>query len=252
MMDKARFEMARQALIEGNSIPKGIGTLGEKILHATVKLYMEPDPAMHEKKLGFYVADIHCGEHIYEIQTRQFNKLRAKLAAFLPDHKVTVVYPMPARKWLLWIDPADGQVSKPRLSPKRGNIYDAFYELYRIKPMLKHPNLSLLIMLIDLEEYRLLNGWSEDGKKGSSRYDRLPLSLEHELLIGGPGDYSMLLPEGLPLEFTSSDFAKSAEISHRHAQTAMNVLSFLGVVDACGKKGRLCLYKRSGLSANGA
>lgn len=244
-MDKARFESARLAFIEGNPAANGIGTLGEKALHATIKLYLEPDSTKHETKLGSFFADILSDDHVFEIQTRQFNKLRAKLEAFLPEHKVTIVYPLPAKKWLLWIDPADGQVSKPRLSPKHGNIYDAFYELYRIKPLLAHPNLSLLIMLVDLEEYRLLNGWSDDRKKGSSRCDRLPLSLEKELLISGPGGYPSLMPEGLPSAFTSTDFAKSAAVSLRHAQTALNVLSFLNVINACGKKGRLCLYTRS-------
>jgi len=245
MMDRVRFESARQAFIDGNPALNGIGTLGEKALHATVKLYMEPDLSKHEKKLGFFVADIFSGDHIYEIQTRQFNKLRAKLAAFLLEHPVTIVYPLPAKKWLLWIDPDGGQVSKPRLSPKHGSIYDAFYELYRIKPLLAHPHLSLCIMLVDLEEYRFLNGWSDDRKKGSSRCDRLPLSLEGELLISGPGDYTLLVPKGLPSAFTSADFAKSAVISHKHAQTALNVLSFLNVIGPCGKKGRLCLYTRS-------
>lgn len=241
---RERFETARQAILNQEARIGGIGTLGEKALHAIVKHYLETDPANHERKLGSFVVDILADGHIYEIQTRQFNKLNAKLAAFLPDYPVTIVYPIPARKWLLWIDPDSGEVSKPRLSPKRGNVYEAFRELYRIKPFLQHPNLSLLILQVDLEEYRLLNGWSYDRKKGSWRNDRLPLTLENELLVGGPADYNQLLPESLPSVFTSTDFAQAAKVSRSTAQTALNILTSLQHVAACGKQGRLRLYTR--------
>lgn len=101
---RERFETARQAILNQEARIGGIGTLGEKALHAIVKHYLETDPANHERKLGSFVVDILADGHIYEIQTRQFNKLNAKLAAFLPDYPVTIVYPIPARKWLLWID----------------------------------------------------------------------------------------------------------------------------------------------------
>ena len=47
----------------------------------------------------------------------------------------------------------------------------AFKELYKIRPFLKNENLRFRFALIDMEEYRLLNGWSKDKKKGSERYD---------------------------------------------------------------------------------
>jgi len=151
---------------------------------------------------------------------------------------------MPARKWLLWIDPLTGLVSNPRLSPKRGNPPDIFRELYRIKAHLAHPNFSLLILLIDLEEYRLLNGWSHDRKKGSHRSDRLPLALDNELRIQAPADFSRLLPEALPDIFTSADYARSARTSRSTAQIALNILRSLGVIESCGKSGRALTYCR--------
>lgn len=222
----------------------GIGTLGEKALHAIVKTYVETDPAWHECKIGRHVVDVFTGDHIFEIQTRQFNRLNAKLSALLPEYPVTIVYPMPARKWLIWLDPASGDLSKPRLSPKRGVFADIFAELYRIKPHLNHPNLSLLILRIDLEEYRLLNGWSTDRKKGSWRNDRIPQALVDDLLVAGPGDYGKLVPDDLPEQFSSSDFSRHAKITVRRAQTALNVLLSLGAIEARGRQGRRRLYCR--------
>jgi len=242
-MDKERFETARQSVLSQENGASGIGTLGEKPLHAVVKHYLAVNPSWHEQKIGRHVVDIFTGEHIYEIQTRQFNKLRAKLDALLPQYPVTIVYPIPARKWLVWLDPQNGELTRPRLSPRRGRFNDVFFELYRIKSHLSDPNLSLLILQIDLEEYRLLNGWSRDRKRGSWRNDRLPLNLEDELFIEGPDAYHRLLPADLPDCFTSAGFAKAVRMSDRRAQTALNVLLSLGVVEVCGKEGRRRLYR---------
>ena len=250
-MDKSHFETVRQHYLSGvgssgtaGLSASSIGTLGEKTLHAIVKSYIEPDPANQEIKIGSFHVDCFDGTHIHEIQTRHFHKLNAKLETLLPQYPVTVVYPMPARKWLLWIDPLTGLVSNPRLSPKRGNPPDIFRELYRIKAHLAHPNFSLLILLIDLEEYRLLNGWSHDRKKGSHRSDRLPLALDNELRIQAPADFSRLLPEALPDIFTSADYARSARTSRSTAQIALNILRSLGVIESCGKSGRALTYCR--------
>lgn len=242
MIDTFRFEAVKAALYAQGTNIGGIGTLGEKILHATVKNYIEPDHSRHEIKLRSFVVDVFSDGHIYEIQTRQFGKLRSKLEAFLPEYPVTIVYPIPARKWLLWIDPDSGEISKPRLSPKKGSHHDIYRELYRIKPFLSHPNLSIHILFIDLEEYRLLNGWSDDRKKGSWRNDRIPKNLVSEFLIDGPQDYRKLIPDGLPESFTSGDFSKASKISKPSSQIALNILVSLNVVRLSGKKGRLNLY----------
>ncbi len=244
-MDTVRFENARLVVMAETARQGGIGTLGEKTLHAVVKRYLEPDPVRHEMRIGSFIVDIFTGERVYEIQTRQFRSLKPKLEALLPQYPVTIVYPAQARKWLMWIDPESGEVSSPRLSPRRGQPCDIFRELYQIKPFLTHPNLSVRILQIDLEETRLLNGWSRDRKKGSWRHDRLPKSLENEIAIDTAADYGLLMPEGLPPIFTSADFARCARVSQRLAQTSINVLQSMGCLSACGKQGRLRLYSRS-------
>lgn len=243
-MDKSRFEAARKAILGRELSPGGIGTLGERTLHAVVKHYLDENPARHEQRLGSFVIDVYTGERIYEIQTRQFRKLIPKLSALLPQYPVTIVYPMQARKWLLWIDPDSGKASKPRLSPKRGQACEVFPELYQIKQLLLHPNLSVLILQIDLEEYRLLNGWSPDRKRGSWRQNRLPLGLENEILIERPADYGSLLPACLPDDFTSADLARAVPVSLNLARIALNVLARVECVSAHGKQGRLRIYRR--------
>lgn len=241
--DRNLFHNSCDKIIEKERMRQGIGTLGEKTLHAVLKHYLDPREEYHEKRCCGFVADILAEGEITEIQTRSFDKLRRKLDVFLENYDVTIVYPIPALKWVIWIDEETGEVTDKRKSPKKGSYYHAFYELYKIKQYLNHPNLHLRLMLINMEEYRLLNGWSRDKKRGSSRYDRIPVELEDELYIASVPDYGFFLPESLPEEFTSAEYAKSARLTLRQAQTALNVLTYLETVERSGKRGRSILYR---------
>ena len=189
------------------------------------------------------MADIKRGDEIIEIQTAGFNKLRGKLAAFLPDNKVTICYPIPHIKMLLWINPEDGTIEGPRKSPKKGSIYHCFFELYKISSFLTHPNLSLCLVLIDLDEYRCLNIKGRNAKQHTVRYERIPTSLYDICFIKDYTQFDKLIPLGLPLEFTSKDFAKAAKITRRHAQIALNILTQTGTVLRCGKNKNEIVYE---------
>lgn len=242
-MNEKEFEEARKKIVGADRARIGIGTLQEKTVHAVLKHFYAPDDTMHEIPIGSYVADIYNGREIIEIQNGNFYKIRAKLSAFLAEYPVTVVYPIPHYKWLIWIDEETGELSKRRKSTVTGSAYLAFAELYRIKEYLKYENLHFRFPLLDMEEYRLLNGWSKDRKKGSCRYDRFPTALFDEVCIDRREDYLQFLPYELPEEFTSGDLAKCAKISKRTAGVVMNILTFLEITEQIGKKGRSYLYK---------
>lgn len=119
MPDKRAFETAKRKIIGVDRQRFGIGTLSEKTVHAILKNYYEPDEDRHEIPIQNYVADIYAEGEIIEIQTRQFDKMRGKLGAFLPLYPVTIVYPIPHEKWIIWIDEESGTLSKRRKSPSR-------------------------------------------------------------------------------------------------------------------------------------
>lgn len=242
MPDREAFEKAKEKIIGVDRQRLGIGTLAEKSVHAVLKNYYEPDEDHQEIPIEDYVADIYVNGEIIEIQTRQFNKLRGKLAAFLPLYQVTVVYPIPKEKWLIWIDQESGELSKKHKSPVKGNPYVAFPELYKIKMFLKDPNLKLKLVLLNIEEYRLLNGWSKDKKRGSSRFDRIPTELVEEVEIDCLEDYMQFVPYELQGSFTSKEFAKAAHIPAPLAQTVLNILYYVGTVTRVGKEGNQYLY----------
>ena len=244
-MDKHRFQTICDSIINKKQESNGIGTLGEKTVHSVLKNYFATDTSHHEIKICSYVADIYNEKGIIEIQTRNFNKLRRKLEKFLTIAPVTIVYPIPRTKWIRWINPQTGEVSPPRKSPKLGKPYEIFHELYQIKDFLTHPNLCLCLMLLNIEEYRYLDGWSKDKKKGSTRCDRIPTELVDEVIISSLSDYDKLIPPTLGETFTSKDYKKASGIPLSHSQTALNILYYVGAVNRIGKKGNSYIYTRS-------
>ncbi|MDD3414477.1 MAG: hypothetical protein PHY47_10825 [Lachnospiraceae bacterium] len=244
-MNQQLFENLCTEFSNYERIRSGIGTLSEKTIHALLKDYMDSNPLHQEQPFHGYIADIYDGSAIVEIQTRSFDRLRNKLDVFLKEVPVTIVHPIPHTKWLLWIDEETGEVFSKRKSPKIGNPNCAMPELYRIKTFLKNPNLHLHFIFLDIEEYRLLNGWSSDKKKGYTRQERLPLHCSYELTIDTIEDYKKFLPPDLPSPFTSKDYHKAAKVSLSCAQTSLNILTYMDVVMRIGKNGNAILYEKS-------
>ena len=222
-----------------------IGVLVEKNVHSIIKLYLEPNKDYHEIKVETFYADIKKDNHIYEVQTRSFDKLRCKLDYFLANYDVTIVYPIDHKKWILWINKDSGIVEQKNLSKRTGNINLIFKELYKIKSYLDNPRLHLKIMLIDLEETRILDGYSKDLKKGSTKLNKYPLDLFDEVDIITINDYKKFIPEGLNKDFISKEYAKMAKIRVSDAQIALNILNHLGIVIRIGKDKNQYIYQIS-------
>lgn len=244
-IDALRFQDACCLIVNQYRERNGIGTLGEKTVHAVLKKYLEPNEQYHEIKIEGFFADISTSEGIIEIQTRNFYSLRKKLDIFLRLGSVTVVYPIPYTKWLCWIDEETGEISPKRKSPRQGDIYMVLPELYRIKDYLLHPNFHLQLLLMNMEESRLLNGWSKDKKKGSTRYDRIPTALVDELWINDNADYKLLVPSTLTGSFTAKEFQKACHLSPKMSSYALQVLRHVGAIEQIGQKGKAYIYKRA-------
>jgi hypothetical protein len=241
-INQEAFELAKEKVLQAERGTNGIGTLGEKTVHAILKLYYEPNADCHEVALDGYVADICNGDGVIEVQSAGFNRLRDKLAVFLNHYPVTVVYPMPYNKWVTWIEPETGERSARRKAPKCWTPYYAFFELYKIKDYLTNPNLHLKLVLMDLDEYRLLNGWNESRKRGSTRFDRVPIGIRREVSIDQVEDYLQLVPYELGEVFDTRAFAGAAHIGVDTARQVVNILNYVGTLSRVGKKGNSILY----------
>ena len=239
------FNEACARVREGDLPTQSIGVLKEKPLHATLKWWLDDNPAHREIPLPCgEVADIYDGTTVIEVQTGSFTPLRTKLEVLLPDYPVTVVHPVVRRKYLTWINPETGETTPARKSPRVGSFADGGKQLIYILPLLSHPNLTVRLVLIDAEEQRLADGWGNEGKRGSHRAVLLPLSVEDTSDLRTPADYAALIPASLPASFTAAQFGKAAKMQGRNLNGTLKVLLDRGVIARNEKQGKAWVYER--------
>jgi hypothetical protein len=235
---------------------KSIGVLNEKSVHSLIKHYIEPDTSCHEVRLDSFIVDILREDGVYEIQSRHFYLLRNKLINLLKSYKVTVVYPVVRTKWIVWVNDESGEVMKRRKSPKKGLPCHILSELYGIRDLLQHENLSFAVVSLDAEEYRREVGekqkkpsgkkvMSRRYRKGQDRLDCVPLKWVDMLNFGGTRAHglSQLMPE-LADEFTSLEFGRAGGFPQKTVHKAMKVLSEAGIIRCVGKQGRRLMYRK--------
>ena len=255
-----KYRMAGRTARKTDGDTPHIGTLREKRLHAAIKLYLCPDETCHERPVADMlaaadsldgqgttvakrrmVADILADGRIFEVQTGGFFPLKEKIAWYLthtPCH-ITVVHPIPAVRYLSWINPEDGSIISRRKSPKRGRVKDVAKELYWLSEFIGDPRFTLRLLLIELEEYRMADGWSRDGKRGSNRYERFPTALLGDVTLSTPADYAAyFLPaalsspdaDGVCPVFTAADYAKLTGIRGKATYSTIHLLERLGLI----------------------
>ncbi len=215
-----------------------IGTLQEKSLHQFLKNYYEKDSSKHEIKIGNYYADIYNGKEIIEVQTGNLNKLKDKVTYYLESYQVRIVYPISHIK-TIYLTNDDGEV-RVRKSPKKGSVFDAIKELYKIKPILNNDNLKLTIVLLDTKEYRNENIHS---RKKYTKIENFPLEIVDEINLNTKKDYLLFL-DGLDKQFTSSDLHVLKKIPKDKASLLFTILKSIDVITQVGKKGKLAVYER--------
>lgn len=241
---------------QGNA---GIGTLREKRLHMVIKHYLSGDPTYEEVPIHELseagrrdcVADVRLPDgHIFEVQTGGFYPLRRKLALYMEhtDSPVTVVHPLPYIKYLSWIDPANGQILSRRRSPRRATVTAVARELYWLSDQIGDPRFTLRLLLLEIEEFRMKDGWSRDGKRGSNRYERIPTALHDQVDLTTPADYAAyFLPPALAAApdrpFTAADYARVTGIRGRATYGTLHLLEKLSLIREDGMAGRSRCYR---------
>lgn len=231
-----------------------VGLLAEKRMHAIIKRYICPDVSYHEQRVAEsvpgakkYVADILCGDEIYEIQTAGFYPLQKKLQWYADNtnYHVTVVHPLAVRRRIVRIDPESGVViPSKRLSPSKKPI-SILPELVYISELIAAGRVGVRLLLIDAEEYRLAGVRPRHSRKNESRYEIMPTDLLGEIMLELPEDIAELLPATLPDTFTGTDLAECLRMPSRRAYMALHALENLGVI-VCIDDGRPKKYTLSG------
>lgn len=241
LVDQERFSKILHECDSNIHERNSIGTLSEKTTHLILKNYYEPDKEYQEVPVCSFVADICKENQIVEIQTSSFNLLRKKLEVFLKEFSVTVVYPVSQIKYLHWIQ-SDGTVTAPRRSNKKGAAYDILPQLVYILPYLWNPNLHFEIVLLETNEFRFQDGWGNEGKRGSHRFDSVPKGIVDIVSINNPKDLRKILPKSLNGSFSTADFKKATHFSSLRLSGALKVLKSSEIITLDHKEGKKYIY----------
>ena len=158
---------------------------------------------------------------------------------------MTVVHPVIVERQSFYIEPSTGEISPGRLCKMKAGKYLAFPELYKVKQYLTNSRFHLCLVLIGVEEYRVLNPKRKNPKNGAKCNDRIPTKILDEIYINEVYDYATFLPEILETGFTSTDFAKAAGIGKSLSQMVLNILTHVGAVRRIGKMKNSYQYEKS-------
>ena len=242
-MDRTLFSAACARAVLRKPEGGGIGMLGEKSLHSALKYYYEPDETCHEREVLGFFADVKNSEGVTEIQTRNLYAVKRKLAAYLEEYRVTLVHPIVRERRLIYLDPETGELSRPRLSPKRGRPENAFSELVHIREALGSERLRIILPVVDAEEYRVRGAGKRRRRGGNAdlKYELLPTALVDELVFDTPRELISLLPEAAPESFTAAELAKAGGLPLRTASAMCAALVAAGALER-RRQGRAYIY----------
>lgn len=241
----------------------GIGTLGEKQMHAAIKKFICPDEICHEIPLDTgarageigedgkkikrrkFVADILKNGNVYEIQTGALPPLTEKIKWILEntDHNVTVIHPIAETKWVNVLNSKNELENRYR-SPVKGKLNDIAPELYAIKDFVNSPRFSLVILFMEAEQYMKSAAKNGRSRKKHKKYELIPINLLRAHIFSSLEDYKIFIPDSLDGAFTVKDFSSASKIRGMDAYYTVHTLVDMGLLEQCGKIGRAAAFKK--------
>ncbi len=215
----------------------------ETTLHRQLKALYCSDTSHHEVSIDGYRIDVCDGDQLIEIQCASLFAIRDKVRRLLDEHRVLVVKPLAVRKILIKRNRKDGRVVSSRYSPRRETLYDLFEELVHFVNVFPHPNLTLELLLTEQEEHRLPARKRRWRSKGYRVTDRRLLAIQDRFTLRTARDLVAMLPDGLPMPFTTDHIARQADIPRWLSQKMAYCLRKTGACQTVGKQGNSLLYQ---------
>lgn len=217
----------------------------ETSLHRQLKEQYAPEPAATEVRLGRYRIDAVAGNELIEIQHGSLAAIRDKIRALLKTHEVRVVKPIVARKMLIKRAAKGRRVASRRMSPKRGTILHLFQELVYFCRVFPHPNLTLEVPLVAVEEWRFPGHGRRRWRrpKDFQVEDQKLVAIEATYRFQRAHDLLQVLPISLPDPFHTRDLAEGLGVDRWLAQQIAYTLRETGAVQSVGKQGNAILYR---------
>ncbi|MFX1571809.1 MAG: hypothetical protein ACFFB0_03595 [Promethearchaeota archaeon] len=222
-------------------MPNQIGTLQEKSLHVALKQwYKEPFDQL-EMSVDNFIIDIVRNNLLIEIQTCNFSSIRKKLEKLIQNHKVRLVYPIIKDKWIIKLDSQWKKIRR-RLSPKHNSYIDIFHELISIPHIVSHPNFSIEVILVQIEEIRKNDGKGSWRRNGWSIYDQKLIRIIERKKFSNPSDFQNIIPDNLSFPFTNHDLSRSLKKSIGLARKMSYCLRKMDLIKIIDKKGKAFIF----------
>jgi len=214
----------------------------ETTLHQQLKLSYAEDDSQTEVVMGRYRID-----ELIEVQCASLSAIRDKCQRLLERHQLRVVKPVVLRTRIAKAKKKGGPITSRRMSPKRGSVLDLFDELIYFTRVFPHPNLTIEVPLIHVEQLRVpakkrRRRWKKDYAVADVQLE----STEGSIELREPADLLKLiqLPEDQE-PFNTADLAKSIGRPRWHAQQIAYVLRKTGAIDATGRNRSGIVYQRA-------
>jgi hypothetical protein len=156
-----------------------------------------------------------------------------------------VVKPIVARKQLIKLTSKGGDVLSRRWSPKRGKVLDVFRELVYFTRAFPHPNLTLEVPLVEVDEYRYPGHGRRRWRHANDHLieDQKLVSIRESYTFRTTKDLLRLIPSGLPKPFHTGHLAQALDVDRSYAQLIAYCLRNMGAMKQVGKAGNALLYR---------
>ena len=209
----------------------------ETSLHRALKDHYAAGGCPTEVRVGRYRIDVVRDDELIEIQHSALAAIRDKVAALLVDHRVRVVKPIVVTKQLVKRSRRRGCVVDRRLSPKRGRLLDVFDELVHFTRVFPHERLTLEVVLIDVEEWRV-PGHGRRRRRREADFvveDRKLAGIRAAHQFRQAADLAALVPADLPSPFTTADLAEVFGVRRHLAQQIAYCFRQMGAATVVGR-----------------
>ncbi len=217
----------------------------ESSLHFQIKEWYFQEGDRVEAKVDNFVIDILRKDLLIEIQTTNFSAIKFKLSRLLNGHKVRLVYPIAKVKWIVRKSIITRETYGRRRSPRKGRLTDLFNELIRIPSLFLKDNLSIEVLMVEMEEIWCNDGRGNWRRKGASIEDRRLLRVLERRIFENKAALLKMLPEDLTDPFSNMDLSKILAIPIGHSRKMTYALRKMGAITCAGKNRNQLLFERT-------
>jgi hypothetical protein len=219
----------------------------ETSLHRELKRLYAGQMGRTEVRLGRFRVDAivedELGRELIEIQHGSLWAIRDKIRRLTRRHRVRVVKPIVGRKLLIKLSERKGRVIDQRFSPRQGRLCEIFDELIYFTRAFPHRNLSLDVLLVDIEEHRFPRpSRRRRWRKSFGVADQKLTAIQQTVRISTAADLRQFIPCALPEPFHTAHLAAGMEVPRWEAQRMAYVLRKVGAVQTVGKQRGAWLY----------